>query len=66
MDGLHPAASAATDLHHALSERDSDAVWRLSSSASREEAGDADRLVNLWLETLGDIFNARTGVATGV
>jgi hypothetical protein len=64
--GLHPAASAANDLHYALSKRDADAVWALSSSASRSAAGDPGRLVGLWLDALGEVFSARTGIATGV
>ncbi len=63
---LHPAASAAVDLHKALADRDAFAVWELSSQDSREEAGDPEQLVNLWLTTPGDVFSARTGIATGV
>lgn len=65
-DRLHPAASAAVDLHKALADRDAGAVWQLSSQESRAEAGDPDRLVALWLATLGDVFSARSGIATGV
>lgn len=67
LDGrLHPAASAATDLHEALSDRDAVAVWELSSQQSREEAGNPEGLVALWLATLGDVFSTGTAIATGV
>lgn len=65
-DRLHPAASAGLDLHKALSDREAVAVWELSSQESRQEAGDPEQLVELWLATLGDVFSARIGIATGV
>ena len=63
---LHPAASAAVDLHQALVDRDDSAVWELSSRDSREEAGDPEQLINRWFTALGDVCSARTGIATGV
>lgn len=63
---LHRAASTALALHEALADRSAASVWKLSSQASREEAGNPTQLVDLWLAALGDVFNERTGIATGV
>ncbi len=41
-------------------------MWELSSLASREAAGHPNRLLRSWIEALGDIFTAHTGIATGV
>jgi len=64
--GLHPAATAAVELHAALADRDAGGVWSLSSTASKEQAGAPPRLLEHWIAAMGDVFSRDTGVATGV
>jgi hypothetical protein len=63
---LHPAASTALDFHQAMSEGDADAVYALSSRASRSLGGTPEQLLETWLDCLGDGFSRRTGITTGV
>ncbi|MEJ7784843.1 MAG: hypothetical protein WKF96_08570 [Solirubrobacteraceae bacterium] len=64
--GVHPAARAAIDLHYALSMRDQNGVWALSSSASVAQLDDPEELQTAWLALYGDNFRDDTGVASGV
>ena len=65
-DRLHPAASTAIDLHHAVSKGDEAVVWQLSSLESTSALKDGGELLHQWQSIMGDVFASDVGLATGV
>lgn len=64
-EAVHPAARVALDFHSALDERDADAVWRLSSAASRERL-DPIPLLERWFELNEGGYPTDSGVGTAI
>jgi hypothetical protein len=62
---VHPAFVAALDVHSALDERDAEALYRLSSLASRQ-GRDADALLARWIEFTEGGFPTDSGVGSAI
>jgi hypothetical protein len=62
---VHPAFQVALDVHSALDEGDADALYRLSSQASRE-GRDAAALYARWIEFTEGGFPSDSGVGSTV
>lgn len=62
---VHPAFIVALDFHSALDERDAEALYGLSSKASRE-GRDPDALLARWIEYTGGGFPTDSGVGSTV
>jgi hypothetical protein len=62
---VHPAFRAACDVHAALDERDAEALYGLSSKASRD-GRDADGLLARWIELTEGGFPTDSGVGSAI
>jgi hypothetical protein len=64
-EALRGAVQTAVDFHAAVDESDAEAMFRLSSAATRASGGEADTVAARWREAVGNVMNSGTGVATG-
>lgn len=64
-ESVHPVLNVALDVHAALDEGDADALYRLSSQASRQ-GRDAASLYARWIEFTEGGFPTTSGVASTV
>lgn len=64
--GVHPAAAAAYQLHVALQDNDVEAVWNLSSLASRAMTRAPEELLQEWRRHLASALGPDVSLTTGV